>query len=205
MSSILSYILPQNFVRIPKSAFLLLTIAGFAILCVQIVGVRVLGAFLGTEIPVWATIIGVILTGGIIGYYSGGAIADTWRSKKVSYALALLTGLSIMIIPFTRALVPYFNDTISYNAALFMGAILLFLLPSLLLGAIITYVIRLYVTSLETIGQVHGDLYSIATIGSILGVFVTSYILIPTFSVPHILYGLGALVIISGILHTKQT
>jgi CBS-domain-containing membrane protein len=68
---------------------------------------------------------------------------------------------------------------------------------------LVTYTIRTYVTDLSTVGQVHGDLYMVATVGSVVGVFTTSYLLIPTFTVTHIFYGLGVAVLLFGLIQSR--
>ncbi len=193
----------QNFIKVPLSTVFLLFIVGFAILVVQVMGTRVLGPYVGTALPVWATLIGTTLLGGIIGYYTGGVIADTKRSKKMSFALVSLAGLSIIIIPMLRTFATELISMMSYVNAILLGSVGLFLPPATFLSMLVTYVIRSHVIDLETIGQVHGDLYAVATIGSIAGVFATSYVLIPTFTVPHILFVLGTLVLFFGFLNIK--
>jgi hypothetical protein len=193
----------QNFIKVPLSTTLLLFVLGFAILVLQIIGIRVLGPYIGTALPVWATLIGTTLLGGIVGYYAGGVIADTRQGKKISFLLVGLAGLSIVIIPEFRSIIAELVQVTTYVKAMLISSTILFLPPATLLSMLITYVIRSCVTDLETIGQVHGDLYTVATVGSIVGVFATSYVLIPTYTVPHILYGLGALVLLSGFLNIK--
>ena len=82
---------------------------------------------------------------------------------------------------------PYFG----YSGGAFIGAMLLFFIPIMFLSAITTYVIRIFVKTLDAIGKIHGDLYALATIGSVVGVFGTSYILVPFFTIPTILYSLS--------------
>jgi hypothetical protein len=199
--SLLQDLIIQDFVRIPKSASLLLFVSGFSILGIQILGVRVLGVYFGTAIPVWAAIIGVILTGSMVGYYAGGAVADRVRSTKVTLGAVFLAGFFTAIIPLSRALVPTIISVFPHTLALLLSSIVLFLPPTAFLSMLITYVIRMHVQALETIGQVHGDLYTIATIGSIAGVFLTSYVLVPHLTVTHMFYGFGLVTILSGFLY----
>ncbi len=183
-----------EFYAIPKVTSLLLFFGGFTLLVVQIVGIRVLGPYVGTAIPVWATVIGVMLGGGAIGYYIGGYYADRHESIRVLRIIVGLSVISIMAIPALRHSIPDVQQIFPPTFALLVSAKILFMLPAITLSALITYVIRAYVQTVERIGQVHGDLYTVATVGSIAGVFVTSYVLIPYFTVPHILYGVALLV-----------
>lgn len=190
----------QEFVHIPRNVTALLFISGFALLGLQVVGIRVLGPYVGTAIPVWATVIGMMLVGGALGYYLGGYIADTRRSPRAFRLLWLVAGISIGVIPFTRGIVPILSESFSPALTLLFSAKVLFLVPSMALSALTTYLIRTYVSTLAHVGQMHGDLYTIATIGSITGVFGTSYVLIPHVTVPHMLFGFAILVMLVGFL-----
>ena len=53
------------------------------------------------------------------------------------------------------------------------------------------YVIKLGTNTLQRVGNISGNLYSIATIGSIFGTFVTVFVLIPNVAVNQIIFGLG--------------
>jgi hypothetical protein len=194
-----------HFVHVPLPTLFLLFASGFAMLVVQIMGTRVLGPFVGTALPVWASLIGTTLIGGAIGYYAGGTLADTRQSTKMSFMIASLAAVSIVLIPLFRDTVLNLLGTLTYMQVTLLSAIILFLPPALFLSMLVTYAIRIHVTDMESIAQVHGDLYAVATLGSIVGVFATSYYLIPTFTVPHILYGVGIFVFFLGSLNSWIT
>ena len=50
---------------------------------------------------------------------------------------------------------------------------------------------KLATRRLAELGNVSGNLYSLSTIGSIVGTFLTVFILIPTFEINYIIFGLG--------------
>ncbi len=186
-------------ISVPFRTQVLLFVAGFGILALEILGIRILAPFVGTTISVWAALIGVTLLGGSIGYYSGGLLADYSQRKVFFVILASSAGLLIGAIPFLREGISFLISDTSYTVGALVSSLLLFLFPVTLLSMLITYAIRLQVTSLSVVGQMHGDLYAIATIGSIAGVFGTSYLLVPFYTLTHILVGLGACIIAVGI------
>lgn len=169
----------------------LLFISGFVILSLEILGIRILAPYVGTAAPVWAALLGVTLAGSAIGYYWGGALADHTQKKAVFLWLAAGASMSIALIPPLRSVLSVVAPYFGYSGGAFIGAMLLFFMPVMFLSAITTYSIRIFVKTLETVGKVHGDLYALTTIGSVVGVFGTSYILVPFFTIPHILYGLS--------------
>ncbi len=146
-----------------------------------------------------------MLVGSALGYYGGGALADVTRSRRVVPLLVCGGVFFALTVPFVRGVIPVIHETLPYQWALFLSACIVLLPVSVCVSALITYVIRLFVDTLASIGQVHGDLYTIATLGSICAVFLTSYYLIPMFPIPHIFYGLGLLLGISGLLYIRTS
>ena len=186
------------FIKVPLPVKTFLFACGFGILSLEILGVKVLAPYVGAAMPVWGAVIGTTLLGGMFGYYGGGAVADRTQSSKIMLLLATSAGAFTMATPLLKF---GLSMTTSLSPAIggFIGAMVLLLIPVTLLSASIIFVIRVYVRGLDTIAQVHGDLYAIATIGSITGVFLTSYVLVPNFSVSLIFYGLGVAIILLSI------
>lgn len=174
----------------------LLFISGFMILSLEILGIRILAPYVGTAASVWAALIGVTLAGSAVGYYGGGTLADHTQKKSVFLWLVAGASISIILILPLRGVLSIVAPYFGYSVGALIGATLLFFVPIMFLSATTTYIIRIFVKNLDTIGQVHGDLYALATIGSVAGVFGTSYILVPFFTIPHILYGLTALILL---------
>ena len=100
--SMFKRVLLPRIVSVPYVLKLLLFISGFAILSVEILGVKVLAPYVGATMPIWGSVIGVTLIGGIFGYYAGGTIADNKRDRRIILALCVLAGLCIIAIPKLR-------------------------------------------------------------------------------------------------------
>ncbi|HET7371463.1 MAG TPA: fused MFS/spermidine synthase, partial [Gammaproteobacteria bacterium] len=78
------------------------------------------------------------------------------------------------------------------------AALLLFLLPTLILGIVSPYAIRLLVLSAASSGHMAGKLYFVSTLGSALGTLATSFYLVLYFEVNHILLALVGVLLVSG-------
>jgi spermidine synthase len=65
------------------------------------------------------------------------------------------------------------------------------------------YAIKLATKSLDKLGNISGNLYSVSTIGSIVGTFITVFALIPLVPINHVLYGLGMLLLLTSIIKLK--
>src|SRR6185436_17938969 len=72
-------------------------------------------------------------------------------------------------------------DTYSVGAfagSLF-GVLVLVAVPVLMMGAVSTWAIRLKLHAIEDSGQTAGRMYAISTVGSLVGTFAASLLLIP--------------------------
>jgi hypothetical protein len=77
-----------------------------------------------------------------------------------------------------------------------IASIILFVIPSVLLGMVSPFAVRIKMKTLEKSGSTVGNLYAISTIGSIAGVFLAGFYLIPTFKISHILMMLAIVLIV---------
>jgi len=181
-------------------------IIGAVILSLQILGSRILAPHLGTTITVWAAIIGIILASVSIGYYLGGILADKKLSKNLLSLILFLAGIFVILIIPIKNNVLGFHINYSYGVRSVFSSIAIFLIPGILLGAGIIYTIKLETKNIKTIGSANGTLYGISTAGSIIGVFLTSFYLIPNFTATNIISGLGIILFLTSflILYSKS-
>lgn len=160
--------------------------AGFASLGVELAASRLLAPFFGTSLLIWANLIGVILIYLSVGYWLGGKWADRDPRARTLYFIIAAAGLAIGILPFIAA--PLLSLAIpalaQFNAELglvsFLGVLILFAIPVTLLGCVPPFALRLATRDVKTVGATGGGLYALSTVGSILGVYLTVFWLIPT-------------------------
>jgi spermidine synthase len=72
-----------------------------------------------------------------------------------------------------------------------VATVCLFFLPSVFMGTVSPYAIKLAASSLATIGNTAGSMYAISTAGSIVGALLTAFYLIQMIGVRSILYSMG--------------
>lgn len=173
--------------------------AGFAFLALEVLGSRMLAPYVGTTAPVWASIISVALLGSSLGYYLGGRFADKKSDRVFVPILLVVAGLLLLAAPSVRAFIPSIVAlNTSYSISAMEIAVFLLLIPTLSLSATITYTIRTALTTIETYARVHGDLYAIATLGSICAVFGVSHLLVPHMNTSTIITVIGSVLTVSG-------
>lgn len=171
---------------------------------------RLLIPVFGSSVYTWGSLIGVVLVGLSSGYHIGGRLADKNPNFEKFCSLLFSAGLYILFIPFISSLVfdftsliinsPLENDNYTNNLNSLFTTFLIIIIPTILLGMVSPYAIKLATNSLEKLGNISGNLYSVSTIGSIVGTFLTVFILIPFIEINYILYSLGLLLIISSLI-----
>lgn len=183
---------------------LLVFVAGACSLAVEVSASRLLAPYFGDTLFVWANLIGLILLYLTIGYYVGGRLADRYPQAKVLYALTGCAALFILLIPLiSRPLLLWAQGTFASNAlgvfyGSFISVILLFVLPTILLGCVSPFAIRLYIEQVGSAGRISGKLYAISTVGSIVGTFLPALLLLPNIGTAKTFFAFGlALLLVS--------
>lgn len=159
----------------------------------ELVASRVLSPYFGSSNLVWTSVIGIILLSSGIGNYYGGIIADKKDvDKKVKLILLFSCGF-VFLIPIIQELVIKSITTLTSDIKIgaIIATMILFFVPSLLMGLLTPIILKLKLEDIETAGKVSGKFYSVATIGGIFGTFLGGFFLIPQFGSVYILFMLA--------------
>lgn len=185
----------------------LVLVSGAVTMSLEFAASRLIIPIFGSSIYTWGSLIGVILAGLSLGYHIGGRLADKKDPSLTKFcSIIFSSGLYIVFIPIiSPALLSYTYSSLVATApantneaqyAPLIATFMLLIIPSLLLGIVSPYAIKLATTTLARLGNIAGNLYSVATIGSIIGTFLTVFVLIPSFEINYIIFGLGLTLII---------
>jgi spermidine synthase len=164
---------------------ILVFIGGMTSLAIEMCASRLLGAYFGSSLLIWANLIGLILIYLTVGYFIGGRLADRYPSERLLCTLTAIAGLATSLIPFVSpgilnwSVVGLSEVSVSIFISSLAGSILLFAVPVTLLGLVSPFAIRLLAKDLGHTGRLSGSLYAISTLGSILGAFLPVLVLIP--------------------------
>lgn len=161
-------------------------VAGATSLAIEMAASRMLAPYFGTDLFVWANIIGLIMLYLTVGYYAGGVLADRHPQPQLFYIITAIAALLTGAIPLIAA--PVLNWSLNTFGSIqplgiFYGSlvavILLFALPNILLGCTSPYAIRLRITQAGYAGRTAGLLYAVSTAGSIAGTFISVLVTMP--------------------------
>ncbi len=173
---------------------LIVFVTNTCLMLVQLVASRLVAPIVGVSLYTWTSIIGVMLAGISLGNYLGGRLADRGGSRRLLGWLLLLTALSLMLVLviFHAAgaglgLPPISGLPLVLRMMAFFAA--LFFLPSVMLGTLSPVVIKLAVRDLSQTGSVMGRIAGASTLGNLLGVFATGFVLISLFGARAVLFG----------------
>ena len=171
---------------------------GAVVMAFEIVGSRMLGPYVGTSMFAWTSIIGVILLSLSVGYFWGGRIADMRPRADILSLFIFISALFIIITLVVKesVLEILLRSIDNIHIVSVIASLVLFAIPSILLGMVSPFAVRIKMKSLEKSGSTVGNLYAISTVGSIVGVFLAGFFLIPTLKITNILM-LLAIVLIS--------
>ena len=174
-----------------RLAAVLVFVASGAVLVLEIFAGRLLAPYVGVSQETFTAIIGVVLAGIAIGTWLGGWLADR-RNPRLLLPVALTLGgaTAIASIPIIRALGPSADG--SRPAMIIVLAALAFFVPSALLSAVTPLVVKLQLRAVDHTGRVVGRLSALGTVGALVGVFGTGFILVAHFPTTPVLIGLGA-------------
>lgn len=182
---------------------------GFVIMSVELLGGRLLAPWFGSSIYVWGSIISVFMLALALGYYIGGR----WSVHNPSLAkfglVFVLGGLLLLPLMLSAETVMgmVFEQVDDPRFGSLLAASILFIAPTLTLGIISPYSVRLLVEQSDRAGEVAGKLYFFSTLGSALGTLATSFYFVLWFEMETIFIALCITLIIGGciafIAHSK--
>lgn len=182
--------------------FLYLTamITGGVVLVIEILGAKMLTPWFGSSHFVWTAQITITLLALAAGYSMGGWLADRYASLRLIYAGLVVAAAYLSFTVLIRAKLAAACLDLNLAVGSIVAAMGLYFVPLTLLAAVGPYFVRILAGSLQDVGRSVGRLSALGTVGSVLGVLVTSYALVPYVRDSVALLGTGAvLVVVAGV------
>ncbi|GMW02893.1 MAG: hypothetical protein AMXMBFR84_40290 [Candidatus Hydrogenedentota bacterium] len=177
--------------------------SGAAVMVYEFLAVRILQRFFGSALETWAAEIAVVLAALALGYALGGWMADRFRSWHILGGVLVWAGL--WGFPMER-FIEWASHAVASETAvrwwepLFVAWISSFFL-FLGLGTVMPQAVRLYIRDVNHAGKTTGWVAALSTVGSIAGVLLTVYALIPKMDVRTAIFGTSvALVVFGGLI-----
>jgi len=172
-------------------------LASAAVLVLEILAGRLMAPYVGVSLETFTAIIGTVLAGIAIGSAVGGRMADR-RDPMPLIASAFTLGgvLAWTSIPIVAALGPLVSTE---PPAIVVLAGAAFFAPAAVLSAVSPLVAKMQLSSLDETGSVVGDLSATATVGALVGTFVTGFVLVAALPTRATITALGVLLVVIGL------
>ncbi len=150
------------------------------LLVLEITAGRLLAPYVGVTIYSWTSIIGVILAGLSLGNWLGGLWADKGASDQTTGIVLALAGVfsiaSLLVLTIVAPILQHSGlDLISSS---FFYVLSMFFIPAVLLGIPTPLLTTLALQYDKRAGHVIGRMHALAALGSIVGTFITGFVLI---------------------------
>jgi spermidine synthase len=188
----------------PRGRFLLeatVFFNGASVMCFELLMSRVAAPYFGSNVYSWGNLIGVILLGLAAGYYWGGQLVDRALDIRWPACFLMVAGLWVTLQPVMAQPVNSWirHLPLPYPVLSFLSSWTLCFVPTVLLGTLLPFATRYYVDRLENVGSLSGKLGAVSTIGSLMGTFLTTFVIMSLdfLGTKRSLQLLGCLIILS--------
>jgi len=151
---------------------------GAAIMAEELVAFRLYAPYFGYSIYVWGSMISVVMAALAVGYALGGWIADRKQTDLVLYCTIFASALYQLAILFTVHPILRFFAQQGEFAGPAWASLAIFAPPMTAMATAGPFLIRLLARA-GRVGSVAGKVYALSTIGSIVGILLTSFVLVP--------------------------
>lgn len=153
-----------------------------ALMILELDASRLIGDHFGNSLYTWAAVIGIILSGNSLGSLWGGKIADRKTPSFLFACFFVLTSLScIFTLILNRILGLWIPISgVNWPLQIFVTALILFALPSILFGALTPLTIKLALAFFPNSrsGLIVGNVFAWGALGSIVGTVLAGFFLI---------------------------
>jgi len=176
--------------------------SGFCIMGIELLGGRILAPFFGSSVHIWGSIITVFMLSLSLGYLIGGKLSTQAANLNKYGAIFVIAGIAVLPITLYSQVIMesifILIEDSRYGSLL--ASMALFFIPTVILGMISPYSVRLLVTDKESSGQIAGILYFTSTLGSALGTIITSFYMVLAFDVNDIVLGFSTILVSLGLI-----
>jgi len=169
--------------------YLIIFISGGAILALELLASRIMTPYFGVSLYIWTGILSITLVSLALGYWAGGRYAGGRNGRPLTVA-RLVQGFALMpaiaaiaivaaCLAYPQLFSPLANSSLVFGA--FAACLILLFLPLVATSAMNPLLVAIF---LQGAGRHSGDagagkVFFVSTIGSVAGVLVTAFGLIP--------------------------
>jgi MFS family permease len=155
-------------------------VSGAVIMALEVVALRLYAPYFGYSIYVWGSMISVVMLALAVGYGVGGKLADYSASDWLLHIAVLASAAYQLIIVFADHWLLSMLATSGDFAGTAIATFAIFAPSMTALATAGPFVIRLLAHA-GHVGSTAGKVYAISTVGSMAGILLASFFLLPRF------------------------
>lgn len=186
-------------------------VAGAGIMMLELTAPRLMQPWFGASTFVWTNVIGILLLALSLGYVLGGRLASRPApERRVGLTLSacgVWTALVPLVLPMVSAALLPDPGTLaaarSARTTLELGSLAVTLLlvapPVFVLGTVSPQVVAVFARGRD-VGSAAGRVFMLGTLGSLLGTFLPTYVLVPTMGSRGASFVAAGFLVLSGLL-----
>ncbi|MDO8598525.1 MAG: fused MFS/spermidine synthase, partial [bacterium] len=187
--------------------FITAFLSGAAVMVAEISAARAIAPHFGASVVVWTNVIGIILIALSSGYWVGGRIVDRHADMRLLGAIIAAAGVLLILPAFATPFIAgsLIGELLRAGSGFlvlligsFVSVVLLFALPIFLLGMVSPFLVKLAADGRTDIGAVAGRLYAISTVGSLVGTFLPTLLLLPILGTRATILSAAAVLVVLG-------
>lgn len=174
--------------------------SSMGIMIIELLASRIISKYFGNSLYTWTGIIGIVLGGITLGNFLGGKIADRRQAEKAAPVLLLIaSGLTLLLLVLDL-LLSFAVDNVTFSSTLVMilaaVAVIaaLFFLPSTALGTISPVMAKYALNQNDQVGRTVGGIYASGAAGSIVGTFLSGFVLVPLLGIRTVVFIVAAMI-----------
>ncbi|WP_431856888.1 spermidine synthase [Azospirillum sp.] len=161
---------------------LIIFLTGGTILALQLIASRIMTPYFGVSLFIWTSILSITLLFLALGYAAGGRLTRVWARPRLDLAFQLAPGLSALWLVAACRLYPAVFRPLALWDLLggsFVACLILLSGPLLLLSALNPLLVALNRDAAAGDDGGSGWVFFVSTIGSVAGVLVCAFLIIP--------------------------
>ncbi len=178
-------------------------LSSLCIMVLELVAGRLIARHVGSSLYTWTSVIGIVLAGIAAGNYVGGRLADRFPPRETLGAIFLVASANCLVIPLINGRIGGMEALreLDWPVRIALHVFLVFFAPSCLLGMISPVAAKMAIVLGQQLGRTIGNVYSWGTIGSIIGTFLTGYVLIAWMGSTAVLLSVAAVLLAMALLY----
>lgn len=172
-------------------------VSSLCIMVLELVAGRLIARHVGSSLYTWTSCIGIVLSGIAAGNYLGGRLADRFPPQETLASILVVASASCLLIPWLNGVAGGMEllRNLDWPLRIALHVFLVFFAPSCLLGMIGPVAAKMAILLGQQLGRTVGSVYSWGAIGSILGTFLTGYLLIAKMGTAAVLLAVSAVLL----------